>query len=432
VRQVAQASGEAETLGRVRRVLLAGNLVQGTAAMSVVWLLRERLAVWLFGDATHATEVGLVGVAILLALLSGSQTALLQGLRRIGDLGRVTVYGALAGTLGGLALVWAFGEKALIGIVLLQPLAACLVAAHYVRRLPRAPPAALPPRAAWATWKPMVQLGAAFMLGGLVTALTLLLVRARITDHLGLEAAGQFAAAWGITMTYVGFLLSAMGMDYYPRLSQVIDDRAAANRLMNEQAQLSLAIGGPVLLLLIGLAPLLIVALYSAEFGQAVTLLQWQTAGNMLKIVCWSLGFAFGAAARSRTFLLVQVNFNLVYLALVWPGLVPLGLEITGIAFLAAYAVHFAVLNLLARRMLGFRWEALSLRLMAVHVPLALGLLALALARPLAGGIAALVLAAATAVVGLRIVLGKIGPDRRTARLLRLYAAFGWPLRGMP
>ena len=96
----------------------------------------------------------------------------------------------------------------------------------------------------------MAKLGAAFMLGGLATSATLLLVRGRISQELGLDAAGYFAAAWGITMTYVGFLLGAMAADYYPRLTEVIHDKVAAVRLMNDQAQLGLAIGGPVLLLL--------------------------------------------------------------------------------------------------------------------------------------------------------------------------------------
>lgn len=80
----------------------------------------------------------------------------------------------------------------------------------------------------------MARLGSAFMLGGLATTSTLLLVRSVITQELGLEAAGYFAATWGITMTYVGFLLSAMGADYYPRLTEVIHDRQAANALMND------------------------------------------------------------------------------------------------------------------------------------------------------------------------------------------------------
>ena len=38
--------------------------------MIAVWLLRERIAIWLFGDASRATEVGLIGIAILIGLLS--------------------------------------------------------------------------------------------------------------------------------------------------------------------------------------------------------------------------------------------------------------------------------------------------------------------------------------------------------------------------
>ena len=67
-------------------------------------------------------------------------------------------------------------------------------------------------------------------------------------------------------MTYVGFLLGAMGADYYPRLTEVIHDKVAAVRLMNEQAQLGLAIGGPVLLLLVGLAPWVISLLILQRF----------------------------------------------------------------------------------------------------------------------------------------------------------------------
>lgn len=35
-------------------------------------------------------------------------------------------------------------------------------------------------------------------------------------------------------MTYVRFLLGAMGADYYPRLTEVIHDRQAANALMDD------------------------------------------------------------------------------------------------------------------------------------------------------------------------------------------------------
>ena len=433
VRQIASSRGEEATLSRVRRVLCAAHLVQGALAMVAVWLLRAPLATWLFGDAHRATEVGLIGVAILLALLGAAQTALLQGLRRITDLGGVTVLAAFTGTVVGLVAVWMQGEGGLIWFILVQPLATVLVALHFTRRLPRPTAARLSVMETWEIWKPMAKLGAAFMLGGVATTATLLLVRGRISQELGLDAAGHFAAAWGITITYVGFLLGAMGADYYPRLTEVIHDKVAAMQLVNDQAQLALAIGGPVLLLLIGLAPWAITLLYSEEFGSAVTLLQWQTVGNVFKLPGWALGFSIVAAARGKTFLLTQLNFNVLFLLMLWPNLAPFGIQAAGPAFMIASILQFCLVTIIVRKVHGFRFQYLSLGLLGLHAVLALALLGLALVAPLAAAVASLILAAATGLIGLRVVLVKIGLGGRVAsRLAQLYAAIGWPIPETP
>ena len=429
VRQIASVKGEEAALSRVRVVLFAAHLVQGLLAMATVWLLRDRLAVWLLGSDVRATEVGLVGVAVLFTLLASSQTALLQGMRRIGDLGRVTVLGALAGTVAGLLAVWLMGEGGLVWFVLVQPLTAVLVVLHFTRQVPPPTSARLTLPAIWNVWRPMAALGVVFMLGGLASTVTLLLVRGRITQELGLEAAGLFAASWGIAMTYVGFLLGAMSADYFPRLTEVIGDPQAATRLMNDQAQLGLALGGPVLLLLIGLAPWLMTLFYSAEFKSAADMLQWQTVGNVFKLASWPLGFALIAAARSRVFLSTQLLWNAIFFTLLWVGLPLFGLEVAGTAFLAAYLFHFGILVLLVRRLHDFRWETLSLRLMRTHATLAFALLALARFVPLVGAGASVLLALATGIVGLRIVAIKVGPKGRLAsRIAWIYAAAGSPL----
>ena len=430
VREIASLRGDEATLGRVRRVLFAAHLIQGTLATIAVWLLRERIAIWLFGDALRATEVGLIGIAILFGLLASAQTALLQGLRKIGDLGRVTVIGAFVGTLVGLAAVWLQGERGLIWFILVQPLAVVLIALHYTRRLPKPIAARLSLVETWDVWKPMAKLGAAFMLGGLATATTLLLVRGRISQELGLDAAGYFAAAWGITMTYVGFLLGAMGADYYPRLTEVINDKVAAVRLMNDQAQLGLAIGGPLLLLLIGLAPWVITLLYSSAFEPAVSLLQWQMVGNVFKLASWALAFSIIAAARGKTFFLMELSFNIVFLGMVFVFMPHVGLEVTAFAFVLGYLVHMSMVYLLARRTLDFHWQSLSVSLLALHTSLGVALLMLALMAPLAAAIASPLLAAATGLFGLRIVLSKVGKHGRLpTRLYGIFARLGWPIQ---
>lgn len=432
VREIASTRGEDEAFSRVRRVLMAAHLVQGILAMVGMWVLRAPVAEWLLDDPDRATEVGLVGIAILFTLMASAQTALLQGLRRIGDLGRVTVLGALVGTVAGLAAVWFQGNAGLIWFVLAQPFTAFIVSLLYIRRLPTPSTPRLSLAEIWEIWKPMARLGAAFMLGGLATAATLLLVRGKITQDLGLDAAGQFAASWGIAMTYVGFLLGAMGADYYPRLTEVVQDREAAGRLINDQVQLGMAIGGPVLLLLIGLAPWVIELLYSPEFAPAATLLQWQIVGNVFKIPSWALSFLIVAASQAKTYIITQLAFNVLFLALIWLLMPLVGLVISGVAFMLAYVGYFFIVNYVAHVVNRFRWQRLSLGLLLLHVALAVGLLVLALQFQVAAAVAAPILAAATGILGLRIVLEKIGPGSRITRpLTRAYAAAGWPIRSV-
>lgn len=430
VRQIAIVRGEERELSRVRHVLLAAHVVQGSLAMLGVWLLRASISEWLFGDRGYATEVGLIGFAVFLSLLATAQLALLQGMRRIGDLARVTVVSASAGTVGGLAAVWFFGKAGLIWFVVIQPLAQIVIALHYTRRLPLTTAPRPSTLEIWRVWQPMAKLGTAFMLGGLATASTLLLARGWILQDLGLDAAGQFAAAWGITMTYVGFLLGAMAADYYPRLTEVINDNAAATRLMNDQAQLGLAIGGPVLLLLVGLAPWVITLLYSEEFAPAAELLQWQTVGNVFKLASWPLAFSIVAAAKSKTYFLMELSFNIVFLSLIYLFLPVVGLKVAAIAFLLGYVVYFATVYILVFNLQGFRWQTLSLWLLAVHVILSGALLALGRTVPLAAEILSPLLALATGLFGLRVVLIKTAPKGRVAaRLTQIYAAIGWPIR---
>lgn len=430
VREIASARGEEFALSRVRRVLLAANVVQGFLALLAVWLLRASISTWLFGNANRATEVGIVGGVALLALVASGHTALLQGLRRIGDLGRVTVIGGLASTVAGLGAVWAWGENGLIFFLLVQPMTTLLVAVYFTRQLSKPCAKRLTFLEIWQVWRSMAGLGVAFMLGGVATTATLLLVRGRISQELGLEAAGHFAAAWGVSMTYVGFMLKAMGADYYPRLAEVIEDRDTAISLINDQTQLALAIGGPVMLLLVGLAPLLIVLLYASDFSDAVTLLQWQTIGNVFKLASWPLGFAVVAQARSKTFMFLQINWSAIFILIIWPALSAFGIAAAGPAFTAACFVQILVVHTVVRCTLGFRWQAMSLSLLGLHTGLSVALLALAFTAPLLAALAAPFLAAATGIFGLRVVLIKIGPEGRIAsHLTRFFTSIGWPLR---
>src|SRR5208283_1417758 len=91
----------------------------------------------------------------------------------------------------------------------------------------------------------LLKLGFAFMASGLLTLGAAYAIRVLVVHKLGLAAAGLYQSAWTLGGLYVGFILQSMGADFYPRLTAIAGDDRECNRLVNEQAQVSLLLAGP-------------------------------------------------------------------------------------------------------------------------------------------------------------------------------------------
>ncbi|MCE6967487.1 O-antigen translocase [Cereibacter sphaeroides] len=357
-RQIAQAHAEGGdvAVGRTRRALFWGTMGLALIGAALFWLASGWIARVILADETRATDVAWLSLGVALTVAAGSQGALLTGLRRIGDLARINLGAGVIGSVLGVLALWLWGAQGLVAMVLVAPVVTFLLGHLYVARLgpPAGPPIRLPEMTG--EWRAMVTLGFAFMISGLVTTLGHLAVRILVQRELGAEALGQFQAAWAIGTTYLGFVLGAMGTDYYPRLTAAIDDPATATRLVNEQTEVALLLCAPVLLAMLGLAPWVIHLLYSAEFGPAAEILRWQLIGDILKVMSWPLGFIILAAGAGKTFVVTESLGMGVFVLGVLALLPLMGVAATGGAFLALYVAYLPLVWWLGGRRIGFRW----------------------------------------------------------------------------
>lgn len=359
-RQIASALGQdgATGMATTRRALLWGTMALAGLGALIFWLLRNSLARRVFGTTQMADGVGWLGLGVALGVAASSQGALLNGLRRMGDIAKISIWSALLSTTIGIAALWLWGAHGLLVFVLAGPMASFLISHAYVARLPKIKGPPTPLRALAGQWRDLARLGSAFMFSGLLAAIGQLVVRTMVQRELGAVALGQFQAAWMISMTYIGFVLSAMGTDYYPRLTTAIHDHAAVNRMVNEQTEVALLLAGPIFLAMLTLAPWVILLLYSHQFGGATEILRWQVLGDVLKVVSWPLGFILIASGDGRAFLLTESLTIGIFAALVWVGLPLMGIRITGLAFLCMYIVYLPVIHWIARRKTGFHWTS--------------------------------------------------------------------------
>ncbi len=376
VRQIAEAvgSGDTERIACTVTTLRRVALYSGTVGALLLVLLCKPVSWLTFHDYKHAAAVALLALVALFLDISDAQKSLVQGLRRIADLARMNILGALYGTVFGIAIVYFYWRRGVPeqGVVpsLICVAGMSIVTSWWYARKIKVETVRVTWAKAFAEASELVKLGVVFMSSGLATVGAAYVVRLLVLRDLGLQEAGFYQAAWGLAGLCISFILQAMGADFYPRLTAIVNRKEECNQLVNEQVEVGFLMAGPAILCALSLAPLAIMLFYSQRFGGAVEILRWLCLGMFLRVLTWPMGFIILAKGERKIFFWSEVLTNAGYVALVWAGIKLFGLAGTGMAFFALYVLNGATVYYIVGRLTGFSWSGPNRKLALVFMPL--------------------------------------------------------------
>ncbi len=370
VRQIAEAAGtgDAQRLARTATTLRRVAFCSGAMGALLLLALSKPVSWLTFKDYRHTGSVALLALAVFFGDVSQGQAALVQGMRRISDLARMSVLGAFYGTLFSIPIVYFFRAEGVVPALVCVAAASILTSWWYSRKI-RIEPMALTMRQSMEEISALLKLGVVFMTTGLMPLGAGYLVNIMVLRKFDLAAVGCYQAAAVLGGTYVGFITQAMGADFYPRLTAIVGDHRECNRLVNEQAEVGLLLAGPGVLATLTFAPLVIWLFYSSTFAPAVEILRWICLGMMLRVASWPMAFILVARGERKIYFWTELLANSIFVFLVWAGLTVFGLNGSGIAFFGLYAAYCAGIYLVVRRLSGFRWSRANLRLAALFAP---------------------------------------------------------------
>lgn len=423
VRSVADAFGRNNAEEAARMVLVLRRACWFTGILG--WIVAISLAVpisrWIAGSATHAWAIGLLGCTLLLGAISGGQLALLQGLRRIKDIAVVNVWSVAINSLLAVGLYLWLGERGILPVLIATSVTTLVLSHKFARRVQVAP-ISLSWHETWRHASQLIGLGVAFMWSSLLTTGVDMFTRSLIVREIGMDAAGIYQAAWSLSGMFAAFILQAMGADFYPRLTGVIHDHAAASRAVNEQTEIGILLALPGLLATLAFSPWIIHLLYSKEFAPAAHVLSWMVLGVFGRVLSWPMGFIQLALGASRWFMATESIFAALQSSLMFLLIPRVGVIGAAYGFALVYLLHTIGMYAVGRKLIGFHWSSSVRRL----VFLALGLVILAFTsqqwlptpwRLLTGA----VLCAAGSAVSLRGLAHRLGPNHPiTSWILRL------------
>lgn len=358
VRDVAAAvgRGDQDAIGRAVITLRRVCWFTGIAGMLAMMLLSPMLSQITFGHQDYAIDIAALGVIILFANVSGGQMALIQGMRRIGDMARANIYGAALGTISAVGFYTWLGLRGIVPSLIVVSGISLVISWFFAKRIP-VPQVVLSWKQTFDEAGGMVKLGLVLMWNGLLGSAVAYITITLITQYESLQAVGIYSAAFALSGVFVNFVLQAMGADYYPRLTGVADDKVAVNRMVNEQTEIGLLLAVPGLLATLALAPWIIRLFYTAEFLPAVELLQWFLLGCLGRVLSWPLGYVMLALGKGKWFFVTETSFNILHVGMIALGIYMFGLVGVALAFFVLYVGYTIAVYLVVRHLTGFSWS---------------------------------------------------------------------------
>lgn len=341
VRQIAAAHAKgdelvvARTVKTLRRTVWLTGLLGCFGLAAAAWPLSKIT----FGSGREAFNIAALGCTILFGAIATGQGCLLQGTRRIKDLAWVSILGAVNGTLISIPCFYFWGRRGIVPSLILCALAGTATSWWFARRIPV--------RALAMSWRDsrtearqLLHFGFPLMLAALFTAASAYLVRVVLIRQVGLEGVGIYSAAFSLSGVLANFVLSAMGTDYYPRLTAVANDPVRVQEEINSQTEVALLLVTPALAATLIFAPLVIAVFYTGRFNGSIEILRWAVFGVFGRVVSWPLGFLILAKGKGNLYLATEIFADSMHIALIWWCTRIWGLPGSGIAFAGLYIFY--------------------------------------------------------------------------------------------
>ncbi|MFW5879929.1 MAG: O-antigen translocase [bacterium] len=309
-----------------------------------------------FGNKDHTLAFVWISLALVFNQLTAGETVVLQRMRRLKDLARSGLFGAILGLVVSLPVYYFFGFDGIVPAIILISVSNFLRTWFFSRKI-NFLQVKVSRNATIEVGKDMITMGFMLSLSSLFVLAKEYGIRAYIGIEGGVNQVGLYTAGFAIINTYVGMIFNAMTTDYYPRLSLVADNNGEMRSLINQQAEIAVLIIAPVLMAFIVFIGWVIVILYSSEFITTNVMLQFAAIGMLFKTISWSIAFSFLAKGASKTYLINEFVGGAMTFSLHLLGYYLWGLTGAGIGFLIGYIYYSIQVFFLTKKLYDFSFS---------------------------------------------------------------------------
>ena len=367
----AHSTGNEMRLAVVAKVFRRWVWVTGLLGAFLTAALSPWLSEVTFGNRDYTFAFIWISITLLLNQISDGKSVLLRGMRQIRYMAQAGMIGSIIGLFTTVPLYYFYGVKGIVPGIIVTSITTLALTWYYAHKLDIKPVFVSKARTL-AEGKGMLKMGFMISLSGLITLGASYIVRIFISNNGGIEQVGLYNAGFAIINTYVGMVFTAMGTDYYPRLSAVVHSNHESQNVMNQQAEIALLILAPILIVFLVFINWVVILLYSTQFLPVTTMIYWAALGMFFKAASWSIAFIFLAKGASKLFFWNELITNAYLLGLNILGYYYFGLTGLGLSFLVAYFLYLIQVYIVAKVNYEFSFDSSFIKIFSFQFGLAL------------------------------------------------------------
>lgn len=345
VRQIAAARENS----RPNTLLLQASIGFALLASMVLLIFARQLSTLIYGDQAMTFWFRLLAAAAFLSGLLSGLMCLLQANGKIALYAKAQAVGVIGGLLVSIPLFYFMRERSIVPSIVAYAFVTCGAASYFVaRKINFTPLRQL--KAFFTESKPIFRLGAFLTVTIVFTLLSNYAFMLWLNRDAGTLQVGIWQAGYTITDRYVGILFTALGLEYYPRLSSMLLHPVGMKLTCRHEASFLLTlllIGAPLLSLV---APWIIELFYSGNFMAARGYIAGSAMALPFRAAAFCLAFVILAHGNGKIYLFTEITSALLYFAVSFFSYRLWGVSGLGYGYAAWYAVYFLMIAVVVGR----------------------------------------------------------------------------------
>jgi len=383
---IADARGRGDD-ARIRRITRTANALASCVGLGLA-LLTAVASPWIahgiYKDSGFFWAILLAAASVPLSAVASLRITMLQGHGAVRAMATLNAVIAAVGIATILPMAHFFGVKGAVAQLVVIAATQVWLSGRFLKPLtpPRPAAAASGAPAAASAREPWIdrsllpsiaRFGGSALLVGLSSTLTLLILRSILVGKLGLSQNGIYQVCIGVSGLTMPLILNSITATVWPEIAAKPKDADAVGPMLGGIRLAFLLVTGISAALLVG-SPIWVPLFYSAKFLPALDLLPFQFLGDYLRAAAWMFGIWLVPRERLRPWVLFDVVYGVVLLAVFILLVDRIGIRSVVYAYVAAHLSHAILHYMLARRALGFRLGKENALLLGASLALLIGL----------------------------------------------------------